>query len=1011
MASSTISRQQIEKFLAEKPPFDRLPEDTIKNQVVAKCQLLGYKTGQPLFERDKMPVQIAIIYEGQARILGYDRRTQRNASLQIVGPGAILGWTGLIRGLPCETAIASTELIAITLPAEDFLALVAAEPAFGEAFADTPSLIETFELLGEELARKADTSANIKQYAKQLWEEAIAINLQEGTRKESNLASALDPRYIWFVSSGMVGNYPTGSRLALENSNKPIKIEGPRGVRLIGIPEKPSFPIPQETKGSETGEETSSSNGSSTDSSGQLATADLLKIPEAPPRPPAPSKEEATQSVKYPTIRAKGELEAPLACFQMLAKHLGLKFRKDVTRRVLANQLKSAGRISMQACGAIAQMMGLQGQLVQVPALSVNRLRAPAMIQWQDSFAVIFSITEQEIVLGSPEQGLQKLKPGMFAELWGEMGQILLLTAPKSEQKEQFSFWWFVPALMEHRTVFIEVLISSFFVQVFGLVNPLMTMIIIDKVMGDRNIEALDILALLMLIVALFEALLSGLRTFLFVDTTNRLDVKLSSEVIDHLLRLPLRYFDNRRVGDLTGRIGELANIRNFLTGTALTVVLDAVFSVIYIAVMLALNPLMTAVALAGVPFFGVIILINSPIIQRLLRKKAERYADSQSYLVEILNGIQTVKAQNLELRSRWEWSSRYARFMTASFNTVLTQTTASSISSFLNKLSGLALLWVGAYLVIDGNLSIGGLIAFRIIAGNVTGSLLRFVSVWQSFQEVGMSMERLRDVLDTPAEVDEEDRKNIDMPEIKGAVKFEELSFRFGESGPLQLANVNLEFPEGSFVGIVGLSGSGKSTLMKLLQRLYAPLSGRIFVDGYDIHKVELYSLRRQIGVVLQDTLLFNGTVQDNIALSNPDASTDEIVRAAKIAVAHDFVMNLSAGYNTGVGERGSSLSGGQRQRIAIARTVLQNPNLLILDEATSALDYSSERQVCENLAEAFQGKTVFFITHRLTTVKGADSIIMMDQGSVVEQGTHEELMALKGRYYCLYQQQEAEQ
>jgi len=1005
MASSTISRLQVEEFLAQKPPFDRLSQDTIKNSVVGKCQLLGYKTGQPLFERDKMPTQITIIYEGQARVLGYDQRTQRNASLQVVGPGAILGWLGLIRGLPCETAIASTELIAITLAAEDFLALVAAEPEFGQAFTDNVSPIEIFELLGGEFARRADVSANIKEYAKLIWEETVVVNLQNGSTKESELASALDAERIWLVSSGMVGDYPTGSRLALENSNKSINIEGPRGARLIGFPEQSSFTGAEE-QADPTAAETTNGNGN-----GQLATVDLLKIPEAPARPPTPVKEEATQPIKYPVIRARGDLEAPLACFQMLAKHLGLKFRKDVIRRVLTNQLKSAGRVSMQACGAIAQMMGLQGQLVQVPAMSVNRLRAPAMIQWQDSFAVIFSITEQEIVLGSPEHGLQKLKPGMFAEIWGEMGQILLLTAPKSEQKEQFSFWWFVPALMEHRTVFIEVLISSFFVQVFGLVNPLMTMVIINKVMGERNIEALDILAMLMLIVALFEAFLSFLRTYLFVDTTNRLDVKLSSEVIDHLLRLPLKYFDNRRVGDLTGRIGELANIRNFLTGTALTVVLDAVFSVVYIAVMIALNPGMTLVALMFLPLFAVIILINSPIIQRLLRKKAERYADSQSYLVEILNGIQTVKAQNLELRSRWEWSSRYARFMTASFNTVLTQTTASSVSSFLNKLSGLALLWVGAKAVIDGNLSIGGLIAFRIIAGNVTGSLLRFVSVWQSFQEVGMSVERLRDVLDTPAEVDEEDRNNIDMPEIKGGVKFEELSFRFGESGPLQLANVNLDFQEGSFVGIVGLSGSGKSTLMKLLQRLYAPLSGRIFVDGYDIHKVELYSLRRQIGVVLQDTLLFNGTVQDNIALSNPDASTDEIVRAAKIAVAHDFVMNLSAGYNTVVGERGSSLSGGQRQRIAIARTVLQNPNLLILDEATSALDYSSERQVCENLAEAFRGKTVFFITHRLTTVKGADSIIMMDQGSVVEQGTHNELMALKGRYYCLYQQQESEQ
>lgn len=1002
MASSTISRSQVEQFLASQPPFDRLSEESLKNLVVGKCQLLGYRTGQPVFERDKMPTQIVIIYEGQARVLGYDQRSQRNVSLQLVGQGEILGWAGLIRGIACETAIASTDLIAVTLPAADFLSLIEMEPAFGEAFQEHASPVEVFELLSGEFARKAGANGNVKDLAKNVWPDTLVVNLSNGTRSGQDLVSALDSGKIWLVSSGVVGDFPTGSQLVFDGIDKSLKIEGPRGARILGFPEQQ----PQEE---ESVAETVAAE--VVDGNGHSATIDLLKIPEAPARPPAPVEEEVSQPTKYPVIRARGDIDAPLACFQMLAKHLGLKFRKDVVRRILENQLNTAGRISLQACGAIAQMMGVQGQLVQVPGTTVHRLKAPAMIQWQDSFAIIYSITEQEIILASAEKGLQRLKPGNFAEIWGEMGLILLLNPPRSEQKEQFSFWWFVPALMEHRTVFVEVLISSFFVQVFGLINPLMTMIIIDKVMGARNIEALDMLAGLMLIVALFEAILSGLRTFLFADTTNRLDVKLSSEVIDHLLRLPLSYFDNRRVGDLTGRIGELANIRNFLTGTALTVVLDAIFSVIYIAVMLALNPLMTGVALAAVPFFALIILVNSPIIQRLLRKKAERYADSQSYLVEILNGIQTVKAQNLELKSRWEWSARYARFMTASFNTVLTQTTASSISSFLNKLSGLALLWVGAYLVIDGELSVGGLIAFRIIAGNVTGSLLRFVSVWQSFQEVGMSVERLRDVLDTPAEVDEEDRKNIDMPEIQGVVKFEELCFRFKESGNLQLANVNLDFPSGSFVGIVGLSGSGKSTLMKLLQRLYVPLSGRIFIDGYDIHKVELYSLRRQIGVVLQDTLLFNGTVQENIALTNPDATTDEIVRAAKIAVAHDFIMNLTNGYNSNVGERGASLSGGQRQRIAIARTVLQNPNLLILDEATSALDYSSERQVCENLAEAFEGKTVFFITHRLTTVKNADCIIMMDEGSVVEQGTHDELMALKGRYFCLYQQQEAEQ
>ena len=997
--SSTISRAQVQEFLAERPPFNQLSENALKSQLVGKCQLLGYRAGQPLFEREKMPTQVAIIYQGQARVLGYDQRSQRHVSLQLPGPGEILGWAGLLRGMPCETALASTDLIAVTLPAADFLAILEAEPEFGQVFLERPAVSEVFELLSQEFARRAEVNTNLKELAKNVAQNTVVVNLPKGDKKTKELASILDSEKIWLVSSGVVGDFAPGSRVILDGVGKSLKIEGPRGARILGFPEQQYQAEVEESTGE---------NGLETTIVGPL---DVAMVPQAPARPPEPTVVQDTQSTKYPIFRGKGEIAAPLACFQMLSKHLGLKFRRDVIRRVLDNQIRTAGRVSMQACGAIAQMMGLAGQLVQVPAAAVNRLKAPALIQWQDSFAVIYSITEQEIVVGSPESGLSRLKPGQFAEIWGESGQILLLQAPKSEQKEQFSFWWFVPSLMEHRTVFIEVLISSFFVQIFGLVNPLMTMIIIDKVMGQRNIEALDVLGILMLLVALFEALLGGLRTFLFVDTTNRIDVKLSSEVIDHLLRLPLNYFDNRRVGDLTGRIGELANIRNFLTGTALTVVLDAVFSVIYIAVMLAINPLMAAVALAGVPFFAGIIVINSPIVRRLLRKKAERYADSQSYLVEVLNGVQTVKAQNLELRSRWEWSARYAKFMTASFNTVLTQTTSSSISTFLNKLSGLALLWVGAYLVIDGELSVGGLIAFRIIAGNVTGSLLRFVSVWQSFQEVGMSIERLRDVLDTEAEVDEEDRNNIDMPPINGSVKFEEISFRFTQSGPLQLANVNLEFPAGYFVGIVGLSGSGKSTLMKLLQRLYPPLSGRIFIDGYDIQKVELYSLRRQVGVVLQDTLLFNGTVQENIALTNPDATTDEIVRAAKIAVAHDFIMNLPSGYNTMVGERGASLSGGQRQRIAIARTVLQNPKLLILDEATSALDYSSERQVCENLAEAFADTTVFFITHRLTTVKNASTIIMMDQGSVVEQGTHDQLMAVKGRYFCLYQQQESQQ
>ncbi|MEL0590449.1 MAG: peptidase domain-containing ABC transporter [Planktothrix rubescens PR222] len=1002
MTTSAVSQSQIQTFLAETSPFDRLSEKALQG-LLPKCQLLGYRTGQPIFERDKLPTQITIIYQGQARLLGFDPRAQRHVSLGLLGAREIIGAGGLIRGVPCETAIASTDTICITLSAADFLQWVVKEPAFGEAFRDQAGLSEVFDLLSQHLQAQAVPVNNIKNLAVDLGQDAVVLNLAAGNKKTKELTSLLDPKRIWLVSSGTLGGFPPGSRVLLEESNPSYKVEGPGGVRLVGLRE-PVYEV-------ETSVETSDGEVSVQDSNNGNGNRriDLSAVTSAPEVPPTPETNVPKSAMKFPVVRGRGKIDAPLACFNMIAKFFGISFKKDIVRRVLDNQLATVGNISLQACGAVTQMLGINAQLVQVPSKAINRLKAPAMVVWKDSFAILYSITEREIILASPEKGLARMRPGQFAEIWGEEGQVLLLQAPRVDQKEQFSFWWFFPALMEHRATFVEVLLSSFFIQVFGLVNPLVSMVIIDAVIGQQNLDALNVLGILLLGFALFEGLLTALRTYLFVDSSNRVDIKLTAEIIDHMLRLPLGYFDSRQVGDLMSRFNELGNIRNFLTGTALTVVLDAIFSVVYIAVMVALSPTLTLVALAPLPLFAGIIFLFSPVIMRLIRKRAGLAGASMAYIVEVISGIQTIKSQTIELTARWRWQGMYARFMSASLQTTLTQTAAGTMSDFLNKIGGIALLWVGAYLVIEQQLTIGGLIAFRIISGNVTGSLLRFISVYQQIQEVSISVERLRDIIDTLPEADEADRNNIPLPEIEGSVTFEEVSFRFNPTGPLQLANINLDFPSGSFVAIVGLSGSGKSTLMKLLQRLYAPLSGRILIDGYDINKVELYSVRRQLGVVLQDTLLFNGTVQDNIGLSNPEASSDEIIRAAKIAAAHDFIMGLPNGYNTQVGERGSALSGGQRQRVAIARTVLQNPKLLILDEATSALDYQSERAVINHLMDVFHDRTVFFITHRLSAVKNADVIIMMDQGSVVEQGNHDQLVALKGRYYCLYQQQEA--
>lgn len=981
----------IQEFLAGISPFDQLSSTTL-SKLSNHCQLLRYRMGQAIFVREKMPSQVAILFQGQARLLGYHPRRQAPVTLKLLQPGEIFGWVSLLRGIPCETAIASSEAVCLTFSGTEFLTLIDTEPAVASAFRNRCTLIEIFDLLALELERRADGERDLKELTLQAWSSAIIYNLARGRK----IHDQLDPTRLWFVSGGASATSPVGTCLNSEAVTS-LEVQGPGVTRLIGIPASIFSPA---------------SLAFSPES--EAITPDSVEIPYAPEQPPDASGSYLDQEQKarrhYPFIRGNGPIDGTLACFQMLSQYWNMPFRRDTIRRVIANQLSRGGSVSLQHCGAVAELIGLSAQLVNVPAVAVSRLPTPAMISWQDGFAILYDTSERELVLAIPDRGIKRLKPSEFIQNWSEDGQVLLLKPTKETPKQQFGLGWFLPSIIRYRKVLIEVLIASFFVQLFGLANPLMIQLIIDKVIVQNSIDTLHVLGIFLLAVAFFEAVLTYLRTSLFVDTTNRIDMALGSEIIDHLLRLPLRYFERRPVGELSTRINELENIRQFLTGTALTVVLDAVFSVVYIVVMFIYSWLLTLVTLAVIPLFILLTAFFAPIVRQQLRSKAERQAETQSYLVEVLSGISTVKAQNIELRSRWKWQERYARYVSEGFNNVLTSTWASSANSLLNKISALLVLWVGAYLVLDQKLTLGQLIAFRIISGYVTGPLLRLAQLWQNFQQTALSLERLSDIVDTPQEADEADRNNIPLPLVEGLVKYENVSFRFATTGPLQLSNVNLEVQAGTFVGIVGQSGSGKSTLTKLLPRLYDPLSGRIVVDGYDISKVELYSLRRQIGIVPQETLLFDGTVKENIALTNPDASDEEIIEAAKIAVAHEFIMNLPMGYNTRVGERGSALSGGQRQRIAIARTILHGPRLLILDEATSALDYDSERQVCLNLAQAYKGRTVFFITHRLSTIRNSDLILMMDKGAIVEQGTHEELMDQKGRYYCLYMQQEAQ-
>jgi ATP-binding cassette subfamily B protein len=979
-------------FLETVQPFDRLPAE-VRRSIGQKLQPFRYSMGNVILKGDRLPSHLVILYEGQARLLGYDARINNPlpVTLNKLQPGDLFGWVSLLRGTPCETVLASCDAICLTLKQADFQSLMADYPEFKQYFSHQVSIAEVYTLLGSYLNQQARGAGDLKEIAQSLLSNArISYN-------------QIDEDNIWLVSENN-NNYPIGTVIT-ENS--------PNNTRLLGISADhldefltvaPAEEVAEETEADDIWEP-------------QVITGNkptqVLDIPQgkvAQISDELPVKVNQKDSKSYPFFGGKTELDAVTACFRMLCKYFNIPFRKDVIQRILADQLQRTGSLSLPLCGAVAEVVGLHSQLVPLSASSLKNINPPALIRWQEGIAILYEINQRETTIAVPERGLIKRKTDEFLESWGEKGDVILLKPTKHTQQERFGLSWFWPSVKKHKRVLIEVFIASFFVQLFALANPLMIQVIIDKVIVQNSPETLNTLGVFLLVIAVFEGILTFVRTSLFVDTTNRIDMTLGSEIIDHLLRLPLKYFERRPVGEISTRINELENIRQFLTGTALTVVLDAIFSVIYIVVMLIYSPILTFWALGVVPILVLSTAIFAPIVRRQLRSKAERNAETQSYLVEVMTGIQTVKAQNIELRSRWQWQERYARYVAEGFQTVMTSTLAGSFSHFFNQLSGLLVLWVGASLVLDQQLTLGQLIAFRIIASYVTSPILRLTQIWQNFQETGLSLERLADIVDTPQEA-ELDRQNIPMPLIKGHVTYENLAFRFNPHGPLQLYNINLEFPAGTFAALVGESGAGKSTLTKLLARLYEPESGRILVDGYDINKVELYSLRRQIGVVPQETLLFDGTVQENIALTNPDASVEEIISAARVAAAHEFIMTLPNGYNTRVGERGASLSGGQRQRIAIARSVLQRPQILILDEATSALDYKTEREVCLNLKEAFKNHTVFFITHRLVSIRSADWIVMMDKGEVIEEGTHNDLMKIEnGRYRSLYQQQDSQ-
>ena len=972
--------------LLEHPAFSGISAEG-QSILQSAAQEVDFKVGQPLSVAQSIANRVLLITNGRARLLSEQKH--QVCSLALLGETSFVGLASILRAQGCEEVSASTEVEAIAIPDETIIKLWQSEIKFRDWCSQTLFPAELASIL-EKISQTTegnpyevkDILGKCMQYASVMQSEQI-IDIPENTQIYVSSAN----------SSKEVGS--------VFSKDDELKAQGPLPVRLICLPKQLINELRQGKDNNATSNEVSGDMPIPDQTS---STATLAAI-----HPTSLDLGRKTLKNRVVLIRGEGALEECLASFKMMARALNLPFRRDAVEKTIRDAIRRGQQPTLPMLGQLAAGMGLHVVGAKVSANNCTRLNVPFLMSWDGSFALGVNSDESGILLAHPRLGWVNATPKMISDAYPDKFDLLLVDRTSATPEQKFNLSWFLPALQKYRKTLLQVLLASFVVQLFTLANPLLIQVIIDKVISQRSLDTLQVLGIGLVVVTILEGVLGSLRTFLFTDTTNRIDMRLGAEVIDHLLRVPVGYFDKRPVGELGTRIAELEKIRNFLTGQALTTILDAAYSVIYIIVMAMYSWILTLVALIVVPIQVGLTLLGAPLFRRQFRQAAEENARTQAHLVEVLTGIQTVKAQNVEIVSRWKWQERYSRYIARTFEKTITGTALSQTGKVLQKLSQLMVLWVGATLVLQGELTLGQLIAFRIISGYVTQPLLRLSNIWQSIQELKVSFERLADVVDTPEESNEADKQKIPLPPIKGEVKFDELQFRFATGTPLVLKNINLQIPAGEFVGIVGQSGSGKSSLMKLMPRLYEPELGRIFIDGYDINKVELYSLRRQIGIVPQEPLLFTGTISENIALTNPDATSDAIVKAATVACAHEFIMGLPQGYSTKLGERGASLSGGQRQRIAIARTLLGNPKLLVMDEATSALDYDTERRVCQNLRESLKGCTVFFVTHRLSTVRNSDKIVMLHQGSIVETGTHDQLIQNKGRYYALYCQQEA--
>jgi HlyB family type I secretion system ABC transporter len=713
---------------------------------------------------------------------------------------------------------------------------------------------------------------------------------------------------------------------------------------------------------------------------------------------------------RYPFYAQQSSSDCGCACLVMIGRYWG----KQLSVNRLRN-MTNVGRsgASLSAIASAAESLGFATRPVKATLDKFAEQSLPAIAHWEGNhFIVVYEITKKQVIVGDPGLGQRTLTRKEFIAGWTGYALLLQPTSLlKNAQNQDVGLWKFFELVKPHYKVLIEIFIASVVMQLFGLVTPVFTQLLLDRVLVQRSVATLNAVGLGMIIFGLFSIAMNAVRTYLLAHTANRISISLLVGFIKHTFRLPLAYFESRYVGDIISRIQENQKIQHFLTGQALSIILDMLTLVVYLSLMFWYSWKMALFVLVTVPPFFILALASTSILRRISREIFNAGAKENSYIIESLTGIRTVRSLAIEQTVRWRWEELLNDLVKKAFNAQVIGIRLSMLSGAINTFTSAALMWFGAWQVIEGELTVGQLVAFNMLVGNVLSPFQRFSQLWNEFQEIVISVERLDDVLEAEPEEDLQNKPRKTLGRLKGHIRFDHVTFRYHpESKTNVLENINFEIQPEQTVALVGRSGSGKTTLSKLILGLYPPTDGKVLIDGNDVSALSLRSLRSQVGVVDQDTFLFGGTIRENISIAHPEASLDEIIQAAKLAGADEFIQKLPLAYETQIGEGGGMLSGGQRQRLAITRALLGNPRLLLFDEATSHLDSESERIIQNNLKTILKGRTSMIIAHRLSTVRNADLILVLDQGVLIESGTHDELIAKQGHYYYLNQQQLAQ-